>query len=298
MVRGLTIIRRVHQKLHLFMALPAILLFAVFFVYPLVQGINISMTDWSGMTPTYHYIGFDNFINFFHDDRAINALRVTLIFGLISPVLLCVFGLVYALILDSNLKGKGIVRTIVYLPAIISPLIMGYVWLIMLNSNGGAIPSILNSLHLSSLYKDWLADPQDALWAIIVMNLWQFIGSPMIIYLAGLQGVSVEVKEAAIIDGASYFETLRYVTIPLLFPAIRINVITNIIGSLGVFDMIASLTDGGPGYWTESMSIYIYRSSFEGHSGYATAVAIILFVVVLIPVAGALKLMQKADYEG
>jgi raffinose/stachyose/melibiose transport system permease protein len=291
------VLRRIHEKLHLFMAIPALLLFAVFFMTPLVQGIHISLTDWTGTRPTYNYVGLQNFADFFHDDRAKHALKVTLIFGLLSPVLLCLLGLIYALILDVKLVGRGFVRTFVYLPAIISPLIMGYVWLIMLNSNGGAIPAILKSVGLSSLYKDWLGNPHEALWVVIILNLWQFVGYAMIIFLAGLQSVSAEVLEAAKIDGASYIKTLRYVTFPLLIPAIRINVITNIIGSLGVFDVIASLTDGGPGYWTESMSMYIYRASFDGHTGYATAVAVILFIIVLIPVVISLYLLKKADYE-
>ena len=285
------------RKLHLYMAVPAILLFSVFFVLPLAQGINISLTDWTGTRPAYNYVGFQNFIDFFQDDRAFHALKITLIFGLISPVLLNLFGLIYALLMDLKLVGRGLVRTIIYLPVIISPLIMGYIFLIMLNSNGGAIPSILNGVGLSSLYKDWLASPHDAIWVIIIVNLFQFVGGPMIIYLAGLQSVPSEVKEAASIDGANYFQTLWHVTMPLLIPAIRINVITNIIGSLGVFDVIVSLTNGGPGYWTESLSMYIYRVSFEGQTGYATAVGVILFVVVLIPVAGALSLLKKADYD-
>lgn len=285
------------RKLHLFMAIPAILLFSFFFVLPLVQGINISLTDWTGTRPTYHYVGLQNFINFFQDDRAFHALKVTLIFGLISPVLLNLFGLLYALILDMKIVGRGLVRTIIYLPVIISPLIMGYIWLIMLNSNGGAVPSILNSLGLSYLYKDWLAMPEKAIWVIIIVNLLQFVGGPMIIFLAGLQSVSSEIKEAAHIDGAGYLKTLWYVTLPLLMPAIRINVIINIIGSLGVFDVIVSLTNGGPGYWTESLSMYIYRVSFEGQTGYATAIGVIMFIIVLIPVAGALALLKKVDYE-
>jgi raffinose/stachyose/melibiose transport system permease protein len=285
------------RRLHYYMAIPALLLFALFFIFPLARGITISLTDWSGMTPSYHFIGFRNFVDFFHDDRAKHALKITLIFGLLSPLLLCLFGLAYALLLDIKLVGRGFVRTFVYMPAIISPLIMGYVWLLLLNSENGALLQLLQMLHLESFYKDWLGDPQDGIWVIIIVNLWQYVGYAMIIFLAGLQSISAEVMEAAKIDGAGYWKTLRYVTIPLLIPAIRINVITNLIGSLAVFDVIIALTDGGPGYRTESMSIYILRSSFSGHTGYATAVAVIMFIVILIPVSIALQLMKKADYE-
>jgi raffinose/stachyose/melibiose transport system permease protein len=277
------------------MAVPALLLFAFFFVVPLVRGVAISLTDWTGLTPSYHYVGLRNFIDFFQDRRALHALQVTLVFGLISPALLCVAGLLYALLLDNRLMGRGFVRTFVYMPAIISPLIMGYVWLLLLNSENGALPQLLHLLHLDSWYRDWLGSPRDALWVIIIVNLWQFVGYAMIIFLAGLQGIPAEVTEAARIDGAGYWQTVCRVTIPLLVPAIRINVVTNLIGSLAVFDVIAALTDGGPGYATESMSLYIMRASFNGHTGYATAVAVLMFVVILIPVSVALRLMKKAD---
>jgi len=287
----------ISQRLHLYMALPALLLFALFFVLPLTRGIMISLTDWSGLTPTYHFIGLRNFIDFFHDERAKHALKITLIFGLLSPLLLCMFGLAYALLLDLKLFGRGLVRTFVYMPAIISPLIMGYVWLLLLNSENGALLQVLQMIGLENIYRDWLGDPQDAIWVIIIVNLWQYVGYAMIIFLAGLQSIPPELPEAAEIDGAGYWKTLRYVTIPLLIPAIRINVVTNLIGSLAVFDVIIALTDGGPGYYTESMSIYILRSSFSGHTGYATAVAVVMFAVILIPVAIALQLMKKADYD-
>lgn len=285
------------ERLHLFMAVPALLLFAVFFVVPLIRGINISLTDWSGLTPSYHYIGLRNFTAFFGDARALHALRVTLTFGLISPILLCAFGLLYALLLDNSLRGRGFVRTFVYMPAIISPLIMGYVWLLLLNSENGALLQLLKMLHLESWYRDWLGSPNEALWAIIGVNLWQFIGYAMIIFLAGLQGIPTEAVEAAKIDGAGYWKSVRYIVVPLLLPAIRINVITNLIGSLAVFDVISALTDGGPGYATESMSLFIMRSSFNGHTGYATAVALVMFAVILIPVTIALQLMKRADYD-
>jgi len=291
------IARRLHERLHLFMAVPALLLFAVFFVVPLVRGINISLTDWTGLTPSYHYVGLRNFAEFFRDARAVHALRVTLIFGLISPLLLCALGLMYALLLDNRLRGRVFVRTFVYMPAIISPLIMGYVWLLLLNSENGALLQLLTMLHLESWYRDWLGSPGQALWVVVAVNLWQFVGYAMIIFLAGLQGISAEVIEAAKIDGAGYGKTVRHIIVPLLLPAIRINVVTNLIGSLAVFDVISALTDGGPGYATESMSLFIMRTSFNGHTGYATAVAIVMFAVILIPVSVALQLMRKADYD-
>lgn len=130
---------------------------------------------------------------------------------------------------------------------------------------------------------------------LILVNVWQYAGMTMVIYLAGLQGISKELYEAAEIDGAGKMKCFRYITLPLLGPSVRINVITNIIGSLSVFDIVMSLTGGGPGYQTETLSIYIMRMCYGSKTGYSTAVAMIMFVIVLIPVAASLRLMKEKE---
>lgn len=283
---------KISDRLHLLMPLPALLLFTVFFIIPLINGIHMSFTDWNGFAKNYHYIGLENFFDFVHDPRAIHDLLVTVMFGLISPCLLCTLGLVYALVLDLNLLGTKLVRTLVYMPAIISPLIIGYIWQLILTSDNGVLQQILHFFHDNS-YQDLLGVPKAAIWIIILVNVWQFVGYATVIFLAGLQSVPMELYEAGKMDGAGYFSTLRYITLPLLMPSIQINVVTNLIASLAVFDVIMALTGGGPGYSTESMSVYIYQMSFNGHTGYATAVALMLFLVILLPVAIALRLTRR-----
>ena len=134
-----------------------------------------------------------------------------------------------------------------------------------------------------------------ALMVLVLVNVWQFAGMTMIIYLAGLQSISSDVLEAALIDGASRGQRFMRVTLPLLMPSIRINVVTNIIGSLSVFDIIMSLTEGGPGYSTESLSIYIMRMCYGSRTGYSTAVAMILFVIILIPVLISMRLTRAKN---
>lgn len=134
-----------------------------------------------------------------------------------------------------------------------------------------------------------------ALTVIILVNVWQFAGMTMVIYLAGLQSIPAELYEAAAVEGAGPAAAFRRVTLPLLLPSIRINVITNIIGSLSVFEVILALTDGGPGYATESLSIYIMRMCYGSKTGYSTAVALILFVIILIPVVLSLRFFQSLE---
>lgn len=290
------LLNKLNTNLHKFMAVPAILLFAVFFIYPLTRGVGISLTDWNGVTEA-EYIGLQNFFEFFKDDRAKHGLYNTIFFALGSAPLLNIFGFLYALILDRNFIGKGFVRAIVYMPAVISPLIMGYVWYFILQPQRGFLYHVLENAHLGFLNANWLGDSSMTLKVLVIVNVWQYVGITMIVYLAGLQSIPGQLYESAKIDGAGYLATLKHITIPMLYPAIKINVVTNIIGSLAVFDIIVALTDGGPGYSTESLSIYILRMLYGSYTGYSTAVALILFVIIIIPVFVFLQLTKSREIE-
>ncbi len=275
-----------------FLSLPALLIYGIFFVYPLLRGIGMSLTDWDGMSKA-HFIGFQNYIAFFHDKRALHDIYTTLIFAVGSAVLLNVVGLFYALLMNREFKGKSIARVIIYLPAIISPLIMGYIWYFLLQPRRGYLFYACKQLGLPDLVGNWMSSFGSAMAVLIFVNVWQFAGMTMIIYLAGLKSIARDYTEAAAIDGATRGQLFFRITLPLLMPAIRINVVTNIIGSLSVFDVIISLTEGGPGYSTESLSIYIMRMCYGSRTGYSTAVAMILFVIILIPVLISMRLTRQ-----
>ena len=277
-----------------FLSLPALMIYGVFFVYPLLRGIGMSLTDWDGMGNA-QFVGLRNFIHFFHDSRAIHDIQTTLTFALGSAVLLNVVGLLYALLMNTEFKGKSIARVIIYLPAIISPLIMGYIWYFLLQPGRGFLYHAFLQLGLPDLIGSWMSSYSSAMRVLVLVNVWQFAGMTMIIYLAGLQSIPSELAEAAKIDGANSWQRFWRVTVPMLMPAIRINVVTNIIGSLSVFDVIMSLTEGGPGYATESLSIYIMRMCYGSRTGYSTAVAMILFFIILIPVLISMRLTRQKD---
>lgn len=287
---------RIGKNLHKYMALPAAVLFAVFFLYPLARGIGLSLTDWDGIREP-NFVGIQNFIDFFKDDRARNDIMITVLFALGSAPLLNIFGFIYALILDGKFRGNGVARAIVYMPAIISPLIMGYIWYFILQPERGYLFHLLQRVGMEYMLGNWLADYKTAIWVLILVNVWQYAGMTMIIYLAGLQSISIEIFEVSRIDGAGYFSRLFNIIIPLLIPSIIINVVTNIIGSLSVFDVIMALTEGGPGYSTESLAIYIMRMCYGSNTGYSTAVAIILFFIILLPVVVFMRLMKSKEVE-
>lgn len=277
-----------------FLSVPALLLFSIFFVYPLLRGVGMSLTDWDGMGEA-HFVGLRNFIQFFEDKRAINDIKTTLVFAIGSAMLLNLVGLGYALLMNTKFKGKSIARMIIYLPAIISPLIMGYIWYFLLQPGRGYLVYALEQLGMPDFLGNWMSSYGSAMAVLILVNVWQFSGMTMIIYLAGLQSIPTELLEAARMDGATTWQLFHRVTLPLLLPAIRINVVTNIIGSLSVFDIIMSLTEGGPGYATESLSIYIMRMCYGSRTGYSTAVALILFLIILIPVLISLRLTREKE---
>lgn len=280
--------------LHSFMALPAFVMFTVFFIYPLTKGIGMSLTDWSGYGQA-RFVGFTNFVNFFHDPRALSDIRTTVLFALGSAPLLNVVGLIYALLMNSKFRGKSFARACIYMPAIISPLIMGYIWYLLLQPDRGVLHQLLSQGASLSLLSTWMSDYRSQMIVLILVNVWQYAGMTMIIYLAGLQNISRELYEAAQIDGASKWQAFWHLTLPLLGPSIRINVVTNIIGSLSVFDIVMALTGGGPGYQTETLSIYIMRMCYGSKTGYSTAVAVIMFLIVLLPVVIALRLTRVKD---
>ncbi|CAH0120654.1 MULTISPECIES: carbohydrate ABC transporter permease [unclassified Paenibacillus] len=289
-------LRAVNNNLHKFMAIPAIVLFAFFFIYPLAKGVGISLTDSNGISAA-NFVGLRNFSDFFRDDRATHDMMTTLLFALGCAPLLNIFGLLYALLLDRKLAGKGMVRAIVYLPAVISPLIMGYIWYFILQPQRGFLYHLGEQFYIEFLKSNWLGDSSSALIVLIIVNVWQFVGMTMIVYLAGLQSIPSELYEASKIDGAGAWSTLWNVTIPMLYPSIKINVVTNIIGSLSVFDIVVALTDGGPGYSTETLSLYIMRMQYGSFTGYSTAVALILFLIIIIPVSLFLWLTKNKEVE-
>lgn len=276
------------------MAVPAFLLYSIFFIYPLIKGIGMSFTDWDGISaPTF--IGLKNFVDFFKDTRALSDIKTTVLFALGSAPLLNIVGLAYALLMNTDFKGKSIARMCIYMPAVISPLIMGYIWYLLLQPGRGFLYHCFSKAGYPEVFGNWMGSYETTIIVLILVNVWQYAGMTMVIYLAGLQGIPKELYEAAKIDGANGINCFRYITIPLLRPSIRINVITNIIGSLSVFDIVMSLTGGGPGYQTETLSIYIMRMCYGSRTGYSTAVAMIMFVIILIPVAIYLWLTKSQE---
>jgi len=263
------------------MYLPALLLLAVFIFYPFVQGVRYSFTNWDGYSEHFRWVGLLQYQRFLSDPDMLRTIVNTFIYGCGSTLLQNILGLAYALFLDQNIRGKGLVRTIVYLPIIISPLIMGYISYFFFQYDGGAANDVLHLLGQAPV--DWLGNGPTAVWIITFVNTYQYMGVAMIIYLAGLQAIPREYQDAAAIDGASALTRFRFITLPLLMPAITVSVVYNVIGGLKLFDVIVAMTNGGPGYASQSLSTMMYNLYFAREdAGYAATLGNIMFLIITI----------------
>lgn len=198
-----------------------------------------------------------------------------------STLIQNILGLGYALFLNTKFKGRSLVRTIIYMPVMIAPLIMGYIMYFFFQYDGGAVNDILTALHMEPV--DLLVHSGTAIWIIVLVNSLQFVGVAMVIYLAGLQNVPNMYYEAAMIDGATFWERFKHITVPLLMPAISSSTILNLIGGLKLFDLVMALTSGGPGFSTHSLSTLVTNQYFSAQSaGYASAIGIFSFLLIMI----------------
>lgn len=259
---------------------PALLLFAVFTVYPLISGIGLSFTNWNGYSAERQFTGVANYVRLLQDDTFRLVLVNTLIYGVGSTILQQVLGLGLALILDRPLRGRGPIRAIVYLPVLVSPVIMGTMYYLLFQYNNGAFNDIVVALGGERVA--WLSNAGTSVAIIVAVNTLQFVGLSMIIYLAGLQSIPAMYYEASMLDGAAGWKRFRYITLPLLQPAFATSIVLNLIGGLKLFDVIQVLTGGGPGYATNSVSTYIGITYFASQSaGYASAMGIVLFLLIV-----------------
>jgi len=260
---------------------PALLIFLVLTVYPLFSGFQVSFTNWNGYSSGWDYIGLENYVRLLDDPTFNRVLVNTLIYGAGSTLVQQVLGLALALALDRPMRGRGLLRAIVYLPVLVSPVIMGTMYYLLLQYNNGALNDLVGLFGVGQVA--WLSTAEGSVAIIVLVNSLQFVGLSMIIYLAGLQAIPEMYYEAARLDGGGDRQIFAHITLPLLRPAIATSVILNLIGGLKLFDIIKVLTNGGPGYSTNSVSTFISVTYFDAQSaGYASAMGVALFLMILV----------------
>lgn len=278
------------------MYVPALLMFAIFVVYPFLSGIRISFTNWNGFSQAYSYIGLKNYVALLEDKNFWTAMVNTIIYGVGSTFFQQILGLGYAILLNKKFRGRTASRTFIYMPVLIAAIIMGYMWYFLLQYDGGALNDILILFGKETI--DWLANGKLVVWLMVGVNVMQFVGVSMVIYLAGLQGIPNMYYEAAEIDGTTEWQKFRHITLPLLMPAITTSVTINLIGGLKLFDIIKALTNGGPGYSSHSLSTLINYTYFRVQSaGYAAGTGLILFLFIMVVSLSMQKYFRRKEVD-
>jgi len=285
------------NKMLTLFVLPALIFYSIFTLAPAIGGIVYSFTNWNGLNKTFNFIGFKNYVTMLTDTDFINAVSFTLKFVVIMVVLQNLIALALAVMIESRNKTKTLFRTLAFMPNMLSMIIGGFMWMFIFTR---ALPYIAQQLNLASIAGiSWIGDPKFSFIAIIIVSLWGGVGYLMIIYMAALQGVDNTLKEAASIDGATRFQTFTKVIIPSIMPAITIGVFVTLNNSFKVFDVVFSLTGGGPGKSTQviAMNIFAEAYSLNNRYGYASAKSVVLFIIILVITLVQLTIMRKKEID-
>jgi len=280
--------------------LPAIVLFLIFLVYPIVQSIYYSLFDWKGFGSAVDFVGLGNYIRILTDKIFLKAIGNNLIIVVLSMAIQLPIALILALMVGRKLRGRGFFRTVFFMPYILSEVITAIMWMFLYNADPdrGFINAII-TLIPGVVARAWLGELNLVLLAIFVVLTWKYFGFHMLIYMAGLQNIPTEVEEAALIDGANRRQLITHVTLPLLGGTIRTSAYLSVLGSLQVFALVWIMTKGGPVNASELMSTYMYRYSFiRFELGYGSAVATVMLLIALIFSLAYRRILVKPDYLG
>jgi ABC-type sugar transport system permease subunit len=273
-------VRRLWTVAFLFFPL---LVYTIVVVIPLLSSFYYSFTDWNGFNPHFNWVGVANYLRITTDPLFFNAFKNTVIWMIAAIVIPSGFGLSIALILQQKIRGANFFKSLFYLPICLSLAVIGQVWIWIYHPDMGLLNLILKGLHLPNLTDAWLGDTHTALTAVIIAWCWQQIGLAMVIYLSGLTSIPSELTEAADIDGASYWQALRYVIIPLLAPSSVIVIALAIINSLKSFDVLYIMTKGGPIHSSDTLAMMMYNESFQKYYiGYGSAISVVLFLIAMV----------------
>lgn len=277
--------------------IPALSVYLLLFIFPTVSSFYYGLTDWNIHAREIAFVGMENFRELFSEVKLVAAVKHTIAYAVAVTILRNAIGLVLALMLNSEIRFRNILRTVFFLPFVIAPIIIGYIFTALYQPAHGLVNQFFRTLGLGFIAQDWLNDPNYALFSCIMTDVWRTSGFAMVIYLAGLQVIPSELYETAELDGASYWKKFIYVIFPLLAPSFTINLVLSIIGTMKVFVMILVLTNGGPGYATEVINTYIMSSFSLGLYGYGTAANIILIFLISLIGLPILYLLRKREVE-
>jgi ABC-type sugar transport system permease subunit len=275
--------------------LPTLIFFLFFIAYPFFRALGISFTEWAGYDEP-RFVGIKNFANLTRDRVFWIAIKNTMIFTVATTILQTVIPLLVAVLLNVGWRGGVFFRTVFFVPVIISFLVSALLWRMIYDATFGILNGVLETIGLENWTRAWLALPETVLPAIIVVSLWISLGFYMLIFYAGLQGIPAELYEVAAIDGASGWQKLRHITVPMLWPVTTVVMVINIIGGIRVFDIVYVMTTGGPNHASEMLGTYLYVTAFGATGGgspsmgYAAAIGVVILILSMIGTSIQLRL--------
>jgi raffinose/stachyose/melibiose transport system permease protein len=273
---------------------PALAVYCLFAVYPMVNVVVLSFLRWNGLTTTSQFVGLDNYVQVFTQDPVFwTAARNTVLWTAMSVIFPPAIGFLLALALNQNIPGRAPLRALFYMPVIIAPIAVATMWRWMYDPFFGLFNAVLTEFGLDGLIQDWLGDRNVALYSMFVASVWQTVGFSLVLFLAGLQSVSPTLIEASRVDGASRFQIFRYVTLPALRPSITIVLILSIINSLKAFDIVYGMTQGGPAQSTQMLALWAFTQAMQlGDFGRGAAISVVLLLVTTAIVVPYLRWMR------
>ena len=275
---------------------PGLAVYLVFMLYPFLNTIYLSFTNWNGATISKDFVGLSNYVRMFGDAAVLKAFFnnvIWVIIGTISPV---VIGLFLALLLWSGARGSLIFRTIYFLPFILPLVVVALVWQWIFHPLFGPVNKLLDSVGLEQLSRGWLGDPNTALYAVLISAIPGATGFVVMVLFAALQNVDVSQVEAAMIDGANWFQRAWYIVIPQLAPVITMVTAITLIGGFAVFDNVFVMTGGGPGHASEVLGTYTYQVAFQqSEAGYGSALAVLMTVLSLVSAIVFVRLRERVS---
>lgn len=277
---------------YIIMVLPAVVLFVTFFIIPLIFTGRYSFYNWTNYSPNIPFVGLDNYKAIFGDKTIFIGIKNSLIYAFSTVILQSFIALPVAVLLNKKFKGRNFFRALFFCPAVLSTLVVGYLWKYLLSaSDYGFVNQVLVNLGFEKV--NFMGNGKIALIVIILTQVWQWFGWSMVIYLGNLQSISDDLYEAASIDGAGTLKQFWHITIPGLAPAIKINLINGTIAGLKVFDIVVSMTGGGPAHKTDTILTLMFSKFSEGNYGYASAFGIVFLIVSMVVACIMLGLFGK-----
>jgi raffinose/stachyose/melibiose transport system permease protein len=291
---GVPAVRRQQARYAVLFVAPALLIYLVFMIYPFLNTIYLSFTNWDGITANKDWVGLSNYVRVFGEEAALKAFVNNIIWVILGTVAPVVLGLFEALLVWSGARGSLLFRTLFFLPFVLPLVVVGIVWQWIYHPLFGIVNTVLDSFGLDWLSRGWLADPHTALYAVLIAAVWGQTGFCFLILHASLQNVDMSTVEAAMIDGANWFQRARSIVIPQIAPQITMVTAVTLIGGFAVFDIIYVMTGGGPGNASQVLATYTVQVAFQqNEAGYGSSLAMLITILSLVSAVAFVRLRER-----